>query len=110
MGNANIDAYTTDSIPAVLPDRRNLIEFLILAYILLPFDIAFTIVEKLSSASTIEAASFATSVPVIPIAIPISACFKAGASFTPSPVIATIFPFSCHALTILILCSGDTLA
>ena len=28
--------------------------------------------------------------PVIPIAIPTSACFKAGASFTPSPVMATI--------------------
>ena len=39
-----------------------------------------------------------------------SACFNAGASFTPSPVIATIIPFSCHARTIRILCSGDTLA
>ena len=34
----------------------------------------------------------------------------AGASFTPSPVMATMFPLSCHALTILILCSGETLA
>ena len=75
-----------------------------------PFSTAFTIVAKLSSVSTIAAASFATSVPVTPIATPISACFKAGASLTPSPVIATIFPFSCHARTIRILCSGDTLA
>ena len=39
---------------------------------------------------TISAACFATSVPLIPIAIPTSAAFKDGASLTPSPVIATI--------------------
>ena len=39
-----------------------------------------------------------------------SAVFKAGLSFTPSPVIATISPFFCHAFTILTLCSGLTLA
>ncbi|SUQ44646.1 hypothetical protein CNEONATNEC32_00337 [Clostridium neonatale] len=76
----------------------------------LPLVTDFTIVAKLSSVKIIEAASFETSVPVIPIAIPISACFNAGASLTPSPVIATILPLFCHALTILILCSGDTLA
>jgi len=32
----------------------------------------------------------ATSVPAIPIATPISAYARAGASFTPSPVMATI--------------------
>ena len=47
---------------------------------------------------------------MIPIATPISACFNAGASLTPSPVIDTIFPFSCHARTIRILCSGETRA
>ena len=30
--------------------------------------------------------------PVIPIAMPMSAVFSAGASFTPSPVIATMWP------------------
>ena len=30
--------------------------------------------------------------PVIPIATPMSAVFKAGALFTPSPVIATVAP------------------
>ena len=68
------------------------------------------IVAKLSSVKIILAAPLATSVPVIPIAQPISAAFKAGESFTPSPVIATTCPFSCHALTILTLCSGATLA
>ena len=44
------------------------------------------------------------------MAIPISAFFNAGLSFTPSPVIATTAPFFCQALTILTLCSGVTLA
>ena len=76
----------------------------------LPLFTALTMVAKLSSARTIDAASLETSVPVMPIATPISACFSAGASFTPSPVMATIFPLSCQALTILILCSGETRA
>ena len=67
-------------------------------------------VAKLSSNKTISLASLLTSVPVMPIAIPISACFKAGASFTPSPVIATNFWHFCKAWTIRNLCSGDTLA
>ena len=50
---------------------------------------AETTVEKLSSVKIISADSFATSVPLIPIAQPISAFLSAGASFTPSPVIAT---------------------
>jgi len=44
------------------------------------------------SVSTITAASLVTSVPVIPIAIPMSALFSAGASLTPSPVVATMWP------------------
>ena len=35
-----------------------------------------------------------TSVPVMPMATPMSASFRAGASFTPSPVIATTSPIS----------------
>src|SRR6266851_2340478 len=58
---------------------------LVLLYINLPSSTAFSIVAKLESASTMSAASFATSVP-LPIATPISAFFRAGASFTPSPV------------------------
>lgn len=47
---------------------------------------------KSSFNKIISAASLATSVPVIPIAIPKSAFFIAGESFTPSPVTATICP------------------
>ena len=56
------------------------------------------------------AAPLATSLPVIPIAQPISADFKAGESLTPSPVIATTLPFAFQALTIRTLCSGATRA
>ena len=43
----------------------------------------------MSSASTTRAASLAASVPLMPMAMPTSARFSAGASLTPSPVIAT---------------------
>ena len=109
-GRPAIEAYNTARIAPKLPERRNRIAFLIFRYTFRPFSTAFTIVAKLSSVSTIDAASLETSLPVIPIATPISACFNAGASLTPSPVMETIFPFSCHARTIRILCSGDTRA
>ena len=75
-----------------------------------PSSTAATIVAKLSSASTMSAASLETSVPVMPIATPMSAVFSAGASLTPSPVIATIAPPRCSAFTIRSLCSGLTRA
>ena len=65
--------------------------------------------EKLLSKSTISLESFATSVPA-PTAMPISAFFNAGASFIPSPVIATISPFDLNAFNILTLWPGLTLA
>uniref|UniRef100_A0A1A9ZV03 Uncharacterized protein n=1 Tax=Glossina pallidipes TaxID=7398 RepID=A0A1A9ZV03_GLOPL len=72
-----------------------------------PSSTAATMEEKLSSANTISAADLATAVPE-PIAIPISAFFKAGASFTPSPVIAEISFMLCKYSTILDLCWGST--
>eukprot|EP00967_Tisochrysis_lutea_P014985 scaffold16864_cov27-Tisochrysis_lutea.AAC.5 len=50
-----------------------------------PSSTAATIVAKLSSARTISAAVFATAVPD-PMAIPMLARLRAGASFTPSPL------------------------
>ena len=67
-------------------------------------------VAKLSSVKIISDEFFATSVPVIPIDTPISACFKAGASLTPSPVIEVICPLAFRAETIRTLCSGETRA
>ena len=57
-----------------------------------------------------SAASRDTSVPVMPIAMPMSAALSAGASLTPSPVIATTSPEACNARTIASLCSGATRA
>lgn len=52
----------------------------------------------------------ATSVPAIPMAKPISAFFKAGASFVPSPVTATTFFNYFNPVTKINLCSGVLLA
>lgn len=60
-------------------------------------------VAKLSSIKIRSDDSFATSVPCIPIAIPIEAYERAGASLTPSPVIATISSYATNYLTILLL-------
>ncbi|RUS15393.1 hypothetical protein BC937DRAFT_92523 [Endogone sp. FLAS-F59071] len=62
--------------------------------------------DESSSTKIISAASLDTSVPLLPMEIPISAIFKAGASFTPSPVIATTWPFAWKALMMAILCLG----
>ncbi len=61
-----------------------------------------------SSRSTVTAASLATSVPETPIATPMSACLRAGASLAPSPVTATTSPRRCRATTTRILSSGPT--
>ena len=73
-----------------------------------PSSTADTIVAKLSSASTMSATFFVTSVPVMPMPTPMSALFIEGASLTPSPVIAVILPFAFHAVTMRTLCSGCT--
>mmetsp|Transcript_4920 Transcript_4920/g.12269 ORF Transcript_4920/g.12269 Transcript_4920/m.12269 type:complete len:306 (-) Transcript_4920:3334-4251(-) len=57
-----------------------------------PCSMPLMMLPKLSSRRMMSAASFATSVPRMPIAMPTSACFRAGASFTPSPVMAQIAP------------------
>ena len=104
------EVISTVMMAAILPERRNRIAFRIFRYTFLPLATALMIVAKLSSDKIISAASLDTSVPVIPRATPISAFFNAGASLTPSPVMDTMQPFRCHASTIRILFSGDTLA
>lgn len=70
-------AIKTATMLTVIWNWRN---FLIHSKILRPHLIAVTIDEKLSSMRMIPEASLATSVPVIPMANPISAYFKAGPS------------------------------
>ena len=71
-----------------------------------PSSTAAVTVSKRSSCRTIAAASFATSVPRMPIATPISAFRRAGASLTPSPSMATISPRAWRACTSRSLCCG----
>jgi len=70
-----------------------------------PSSTAATMVAK-SSASTMSAASLLTSVPVTPMATPMSARCRAGASLTPSPVMATTAPRAFQAVTMRSFCSG----
>mmetsp|Transcript_40785 Transcript_40785/g.105517 ORF Transcript_40785/g.105517 Transcript_40785/m.105517 type:complete len:531 (-) Transcript_40785:349-1941(-) len=76
-----------------------------------PCSMPATTLCRSSSNSTMSAASFATSVPRMPIAMPTSASFRAGASFTPSPVMAVMWPPICwKARTMDRLCIGETRA
>ena len=88
--------------------RKNICDELadIIVYRRVPLQSRSVIAPKSSWVKIISAASFATSVPTMPIEIPISALRKAGASFTPSPVTATTSPRCWKAETSLILCSG----
>ena len=81
-----------------------------LSYSARPYSTAPTIVAKLSSVRIITAASLETSVPVMPIATPMFAALSAGASLTPSPVIATIWPLCWSSRTRRTLSSGATRA
>ena len=54
---------------------------------------------KTADVSRTSAASLETSVPLKPMATPTSAVLRAGASLTPSPVIATVAPLLCSAFT-----------
>ena len=83
----------------MLDDTMYRMNCLVLAKMALPSATADTMDAKLSSASTMSAACFATIVPE-PIAMPMSALFSAGASLTPSPVMATTCPYN----SILTLC------
>jgi hypothetical protein len=69
---------------------------------------AKTMLAKLSSAKISRPASFATLVP-LPIAMPTSAALIAGASLTPSPVMATMSRFFLRVSASSTLCPGAKL-
>ena len=71
---------------------------------------AVIIDAKLSSKRIMPEASLAIYVPVMPIANPISAFFKAGASLVPSPVIATTWLSFFKPVAIRYLSVGEDLA
>ena len=66
--------------------------FWMLRYTRRPSRMAYSMVVKLSSSRMTSAASLATSVPVMPMATPMSASLRAGESLTPSPVMAATSP------------------
>ncbi len=103
-------APAMSSISPILEESRYIRYFLMLLKIPLPSSMAATMEAKLSSVKTMSAASVVTSVPVMPMAMPISALFSAGASLTPSPVIATTCPRLVRASTTRSLCAGETRA
>mmetsp|Transcript_10395 Transcript_10395/g.33012 ORF Transcript_10395/g.33012 Transcript_10395/m.33012 type:complete len:237 (-) Transcript_10395:1933-2643(-) len=78
-----------------------------LSYTERPHLTACTMEENLSSRMTMSDASLATSVPVMPMATPMSASLSAGASFTPSPVMATTSPSSLSSRTSFCLWMGS---
>mmetsp|Transcript_120992 Transcript_120992/g.210475 ORF Transcript_120992/g.210475 Transcript_120992/m.210475 type:complete len:256 (+) Transcript_120992:2026-2793(+) len=85
------DPTTVSSTPATLTVNWNCRNFRMLSFTVRPHTAALTTVAKLSSMSTISAAPVATSVPLF-MANPTSDSFRAGASFVPSPVTATMSP------------------
>lgn len=87
-----------------------MIAFFRLSNILRPYSMPKIKLLKSSLSRIIEAASLATSVPVIPIEIPRSAFLMAGESLTPSPVTATTSPNLWQAFTIINFCAGLVLA
>ena len=90
--------------------KMNATAFLMLSKMRRPRRTAATIDEKSSSSSTSAAASRATSVPRPPMAMPMWAALRAGASLTPSPVMATTSRLALSAFTIRSFCSGTTRA
>jgi hypothetical protein len=97
-------------ISAAPVETRKNVTLRMLSNVTRPSSTAAVIETKLSSARTISEASLATSVPLSPMAMPISAALRAGASLTPSPVTATTSPFACRARTMRSLSSGETRA
>lgn len=81
--------------------------FLIQSKMFLPYLAAVTILPKLSSSKMIPAAYLAIQTPAIPMAKPISAFFKAGASLPPSPVMATTWPSCLSPVANRYLSSGE---
>mmetsp|Transcript_100146 Transcript_100146/g.283637 ORF Transcript_100146/g.283637 Transcript_100146/m.283637 type:complete len:258 (+) Transcript_100146:891-1664(+) len=92
MGTPEAIARIRDVHSPALMLRLKTTYFWTLAYIFRPSRMAATIVEKSSSMRISSLAFLATSVPEMPMETPTMACFSAGASLTPSPVMAVMWP------------------
>ena len=97
-------------IATTLTVSWNCKNFLMQSKIFLPYLTAVIMLLKLSSSRMIPEAYLATSVPAMPIANPMSAFLRAGASLVPSPVMATTFSSCLRPVAKRYLSSGDDLA
>lgn len=97
-------------IATMLTVSWNCKNFLMQSNMFLPYLTAVTMLLKLSSRRMIPAAYLATWVPAIPIANPMSAFLSAGASFVPSPVIATTLSSCFSPVASKYLSVGELLA
>ncbi|MEI8253668.1 MAG: hypothetical protein WCG25_08245 [bacterium] len=102
-----INTPAASGIPKMLYKNANIIFCLILFTVCLLSDIAFITSSRLFLISIIHQDSNATSVQ-FHIAIHKSACISAGASFIPSPTIATIFHSDCNCLIFSDFSHGNT--
>mmetsp|Transcript_33773 Transcript_33773/g.77913 ORF Transcript_33773/g.77913 Transcript_33773/m.77913 type:complete len:286 (-) Transcript_33773:366-1223(-) len=99
------------AISGMLDERVYAMDFLRLSKMRRPSSTPRTMEAKLSSRRIMSAAVLDTSVPAIPMATPMSAFLRAGASFTPSPVTATTsFSSSWNAFTIWSFWAGEVRA
>eukprot|EP01139_Manchomonas_bermudensis_P000618 Amastigsp_a683_8.p3 type:complete len:275 gc:universal Amastigsp_a683_8:2603-1779(-) len=90
--------------------RRYVVNLVMPSKVTRPCSTAATIELKSSLRRTTSAALIVRSVPAIPIAMPTLACLMAGASLTPSPVMAAMCPRALNAITRASLFAGDTRA
>mmetsp|Transcript_88069 Transcript_88069/g.179922 ORF Transcript_88069/g.179922 Transcript_88069/m.179922 type:complete len:259 (-) Transcript_88069:2420-3196(-) len=110
-GVRTVMKHRKGAISGMLEDRVYAMDFFKLSKIRRPSSTPRTMEAKLSSSRIMSAASRATLVPTMPMATPISAFFRAGASLTPSPVTATIsFSSFWNLLTISSFWMGDVRA
>lgn len=84
-GIPNTTKHKKGAISGIFEVRVYAMDFFRLSNIRRPSSTPTTMEAKLSSSRIISAACLETSDPAMPIAIPMSAFFKAGESLTPSP-------------------------
>ncbi len=94
----------------VLKTRAKAIFSLITRRALRERRIAVGIFSSSSVINAMSAVSMATSVPAAPMAMPTSAAASAGASLTPSPTMATVWPCFFHSFTLNTFSSGRRFA
>jgi len=107
---AAVNGEMIPPIDSAMPTRLTTIAKAMFCFItvivVLPILSSSGILLRSSVARVMPAVSIATSVPDKPIAMPMSASARAGASFMPSPIIATMCPCCFNWLTCVAFSAG----